>query len=91
MARQSSRLALLPSTQDAAGTLTARVSYAPIDVSTLATQFWSAQSSVEYGAAAPYALLMVLISIPATVVLARQTRDTRTTPRRKPRATMDAT
>ena len=64
--------------------LTATLMLAPIDVSTLATQFWSAQSSVEYGAAAPYALLMVLISIPATVWLGRQAADN------KPRATMGA-
>lgn len=56
--------------------LTATLMLAPIDVSTLATQFWSAQGSVEYGAAAPYALLMVLISIPATVVLGREASTT---------------
>jgi iron(III) transport system permease protein len=56
--------------------LTATLMLAPIDVTTLATKFWSAQSSVEYGAAAPYALLMVLISIPATVWLGREARAT---------------
>ena len=40
-------------------------------LATLATEFWSA-SSVAYGAAAPYALLMVLDSIPATILLGRQ-------------------
>ncbi len=45
---------------------------APIGTATLATQFWSASSSVAYGAAAPYALLMVLISLPATILLSRQ-------------------
>jgi iron(III) transport system permease protein len=56
--------------------LTATLMLAPIDVTTLATKFWSAQSSVEYGAAAPYALLLVLISIPATVWLGREARAT---------------
>lgn len=51
--------------------LTATLMLAPIDVATLATRFWSASSSVAYGAAAPYALLMVLISLPATVLLGR--------------------
>ena len=49
--------------------LTATLMLAPIDTATLATEFWSASSSVAYGAAAPYALLMVLISIPATIPL----------------------
>lgn len=51
--------------------LTATLMLSPIDTTTLATKFWSASSSVAYGAAAPYALLMVLISIPATILLAR--------------------
>jgi iron(III) transport system permease protein len=52
--------------------LTATLMLAPIDTATLATRFWSASSSVAYGAAAPYALLMVLISVPATLLLGRQ-------------------
>lgn len=52
--------------------LTATLMLAPIDTVTLATRFWSESSSVAYGAAAPYALLMVLISIPATILLGRQ-------------------
>ena len=51
--------------------LTATLMLAPIDAATLATEFWSASSSVEYGAAAPYALLMVLVSVPATILLGR--------------------
>lgn len=51
--------------------LTATLMLSPIDTATLATKFWSASSSVAYGAAAPYALLMVLISIPATILLGR--------------------
>lgn len=51
--------------------LTATLMLAPIDVTTLATRFWSESSSVAYGAAAPYAVLMVVISLPATVLLSR--------------------
>jgi iron(III) transport system permease protein len=51
--------------------LTATLMLSPIDTATLATKFWSASSSVAYGAAAPYALLLVLISIPATILLGR--------------------
>jgi iron(III) transport system permease protein len=51
--------------------LTATLMLSPIDTSTLATEFWSASSSVAYGAAAPYALLLVLISVPATILLGR--------------------
>ncbi len=46
----------------------------PIGTHTLATEFWSASSELRYGAAAPYALLLVLVSIPATVLLMRQER-----------------
>jgi iron(III) transport system permease protein len=51
--------------------LTATLLLAPIGTRTLATQFWSESSSLSYGAAAPYALLLVLLSIPATVMLGR--------------------
>lgn len=51
--------------------LTATLMLAPIGTSTLATEFWSASSELRYGAAAPYALLLVLVSIPATVLLMR--------------------
>ena len=39
--------------------LTATLLLAPIGVTTLATEFWSRASSVAYGAAAPYALLLI--------------------------------
>ena len=39
--------------------LTATLLLAPIGTETLATQFWSNASSIAYGAAAPYAALMV--------------------------------
>ncbi len=54
--------------------LTATLMLSPIGTDTLATSFWSASSDLRYGAAAPYALLLVLISIPATVLLMRQER-----------------
>jgi len=58
--------------------LTATLLLAPTGVSTLATDFWQRASSVAYGAAAPYAVLMILLSVPATVLLARAaTRETR--------------
>ena len=52
--------------------LTATLMLSPIGTHTLATEFWSASSELRYGAAAPYALLLVLISVPATLLLARQ-------------------
>ena len=54
--------------------LTATLMLSPIGTSTLATEFWSASSELRYGAAAPYAILLVLISIPATLLLIRQER-----------------
>ena len=51
--------------------LTATLMLSPIGTHTLATEFWSASSELRYGAAAPYALLLVLVSIPATVLLMR--------------------
>jgi len=54
--------------------LTATLLLAPIGTDTLATQFWSRSYAAAYGAAAPYALLMVLISMPATFLLAARTR-----------------
>jgi iron(III) transport system permease protein len=47
---------------------------APIGTQTLATEFWSASSSLAYGAAAPYAALMILVSLPATYLLTREAR-----------------
>jgi iron(III) transport system permease protein len=54
--------------------LTATLLLAPIGTTTLATAFWSASSALEYGAAAPYAVVMVLLSAPATVLLSRDAR-----------------
>lgn len=52
--------------------LTATLLMAPIGTTTLATQFWAYSSSMSYGAAAPYALLLILVSLPATWLLSRQ-------------------
>ena len=49
--------------------LTATLMLSPTGTVTLATEFWSLSSSVQYGAAAPYALLLVLVSVPATTLL----------------------
>ncbi|TFV87362.1 iron ABC transporter permease [Blastococcus sp. CT_GayMR16] len=54
--------------------LTATLLLAPTGTTTLATAFWSASSALEYGAAAPYAVVMVLLSAPATVLLSRDPR-----------------
>lgn len=54
--------------------LTATLLLAPIGTRTLATAFWSNISDTAYGAAAPYAALMVLISLPATFLLTRFAR-----------------
>ncbi|SDE68490.1 iron(III) transport system permease protein [Blastococcus fimeti] len=54
--------------------LTATLLLAPTGTRTLATAFWAASSAVEYGAAAPYAVIMVLLSAPATVLLSRDAR-----------------
>nr|WP_239520370.1 iron ABC transporter permease [Blastococcus saxobsidens] len=54
--------------------LTATLLLAPTGTTTLATAFWSASSALEYGAAAPYAVVMVLLSAPATVLLSSDAR-----------------
>jgi len=53
--------------------LTATLLLSPIGTTTLSTRFWSDASSVAYGAAAPYALALILLSIPATWLLGRLT------------------
>jgi iron(III) transport system permease protein len=54
--------------------LTATLLLAPIGTDTLATRFWSNADGIAYGAAAPYAALMVAISAPATYLLTRGAR-----------------
>ena len=53
--------------------LTATLLLSPIGTDTLSTRFWSDASSVAYGAAAPYAVAMIVLSIPATWLLSRVT------------------
>lgn len=49
--------------------LTATLVLAPLGVQTLATQFWAYQSEVAYGAAAPYALVIVaLAAVPGALL-----------------------
>lgn len=52
--------------------LTATLLLAPIGTATLATEFWSHTSALQYGAAAPYALLMIVVSAPAAYLLTRE-------------------
>ncbi|RFA13257.1 iron ABC transporter permease [Subtercola boreus] len=58
----------------AANELTATLLLAPSGTRTLATQFWSASSSVAYSDAAPYALLLIALSFPSVAILFLQTR-----------------
>lgn len=51
--------------------LTATLLLAPLGTETLATRFWSDASSIAYGAAAPYALALIVLSVPSTWLLAR--------------------
>ncbi|MCW2621222.1 MAG: binding-protein-dependent transport system inner rane component [Frankiales bacterium] len=51
--------------------LTATLLLAPTGTNTLATEFWTQTGQIAYAEAAPYAALMVLISVPATFLLTR--------------------
>jgi iron(III) transport system permease protein len=52
--------------------LTATLLLAPTGTRTLAMRFWSLSSELDYAAAAPYATVLVLLSIPVTVLLFKQ-------------------
>lgn len=54
--------------------LTATQMLAPNGTRTLAMAFWAMTSELDYAAAAPYALIMVLMSLPLTVILFIQSR-----------------
>lgn len=54
--------------------LTATLLLAPSGTATLATSFWSLSSELDYAAAAPFALVMILISLPITHLLYQQSR-----------------
>lgn len=58
----------------AANELTATLLLAPTGTRTLATQFWSAASAIDYTSAAPYALVLILLSIPAVALMFSQAR-----------------
>lgn len=52
--------------------LTATLLLAPTGTRTLSMLFWSYSSELDYAAAAPYALTLVLLAIPVTLLLYRQ-------------------
>ena len=54
--------------------LTATLLLAPSGTRTLATGFWALTSELDYASAAPYALIMVVLSLPLTWLLHRQSR-----------------
>ncbi len=54
--------------------LTATLMLAPNGTHTLATRFWSFSSEIDYAAAAPYALMMLLLSLPMVFLLRAQFR-----------------
>jgi iron(III) transport system permease protein len=54
--------------------LTATLLLAPNGTLTLATQFWALTSELDYAGAAPYASIMVLLSLPITWILYDQSR-----------------
>ena len=56
--------------------LTATLMLAPNGVETLATRFWSLTSEIDYVAAAPYATMMVVLSLPLTLLLHAQSKRT---------------
>ncbi|MBE7158685.1 MAG: ABC transporter permease subunit, partial [Rhodospirillales bacterium] len=47
---------------------------APNGTTTLATAFWSYSGEIDYASAAPYALIMILLSVPLTWLLYVQSR-----------------
>ena len=54
--------------------LTATLLLSPLGTRTLSTGFWALTSEIDYAAAAPYALLMIVISLPLTAVLYMQSK-----------------
>ncbi|MNG23131.1 Binding-protein-dependent transport system inner membrane component [compost metagenome] len=56
--------------------LTATLLLAPNGTRTLATGFWALTSEIDYAAAAPYALLMIVLSLPLTGILYHQSKRT---------------
>lgn len=56
--------------------LTATLLLSPSGTRTLATGFWAMTSEIDYAAAAPYALMMILLSLPLTALLYHQSKRT---------------
>jgi iron(III) transport system permease protein len=54
--------------------LTATLLLSPNGTRTLATGFWAMSSEIDYAAAAPYALIMIMLSLPLTWLLYYQSR-----------------
>ncbi|KRE69122.1 ABC transporter permease [Arthrobacter sp. Soil762] len=54
--------------------LTATLLLSPNGTTTLASAFWSKSSEIDYAGAAPYALLMILLSAPMTYLLFQQSK-----------------
>jgi len=54
--------------------LTATQMLAPNGTRTLAMAFWALTSEIDYAGAAPYALLMILFSLPLTLLLHHQSK-----------------
>jgi len=54
--------------------LTATQMLAPNGTRTLAMAFWALSSEIDYAAAAPYAVIMILTSLPLTVILYNQSK-----------------
>ncbi|TAM68418.1 MAG: iron ABC transporter permease [Microbacteriaceae bacterium] len=54
--------------------LTATLLLAPSGMHTLAIQFWSKVNDIDYAAAAPFAVLMVVLSLPVTFLLFSRSR-----------------
>jgi iron(III) transport system permease protein len=52
--------------------LTATLMLSPIGTDTLATQFWARTGEFDHMGAAPFALAMVILSVPLCVILHRQ-------------------
>ncbi len=52
--------------------LTATLLLAPTGTDTLALAFWRQASELDYAAAAPYAAVMIILSVPLTMLLRRQ-------------------
>ena len=55
--------------------LTATLLLAPTGTRTLSMQFWSLSSEIDYAGAAPYALIMIVLSLPMTYVLFSQSKE----------------